>query len=216
MYVGRIVAVGRTRRGANAGLYRVSSRSFPNRVAVELGGRLAIVPREGHERDVFRNPYIAYNCLRIARGVAIVSNGSHTDPIAEKVEAGMPVRDALAQVLACLDYERDDYQTPRIAGAVPLEGEEAWLAVVRADALVVRRVPLQPGRAWFVATYEADDVRDSQQLDFDAVDAPAAARSAVDGDGFAEFKNPVTAAAALAGRGCFELATYEVETGGAS
>ena len=66
MYAGRIVAVGRTPGGANAVLYRVSSRSFPNRKAVDLGGRLAIVPREGHEGDVQKNPYIAYACLRIA------------------------------------------------------------------------------------------------------------------------------------------------------
>ena len=64
MYAGRIVAVGRTRSGANAGLYRVSSRSFPNRRVVELGGRLAVLPREGHEGDVHKNPYIAYNASR--------------------------------------------------------------------------------------------------------------------------------------------------------
>ena len=85
MYVGRIVAVGRTPEGANAALYRVSSRSFPNRKAVDLGGKLAIVPREGHEGDVQKNPYIAYNCLRVANGWAIATNGSHTDPIVEKV-----------------------------------------------------------------------------------------------------------------------------------
>ena len=55
MYAGRIVAVGRTPEGANAALYRVSSRSFPNRQAVDLGGKLAIVPREGHEGDVQKN-----------------------------------------------------------------------------------------------------------------------------------------------------------------
>ena len=43
MYVGRIVAVGRTHAGANAALYRVSSRSFPNRMAVEVDGRKATV-----------------------------------------------------------------------------------------------------------------------------------------------------------------------------
>src|SRR5256885_2081464 len=63
MYVGRIVAVGRTRGGANVALYRVSSRSFPNRWAIEQQGRVSIVPREGHERDVQTNPYIAYHCL---------------------------------------------------------------------------------------------------------------------------------------------------------
>jgi IMP cyclohydrolase len=35
MYVGRIVAVGRTPAGRAAVMYRVSSRSFPNRRTVE-------------------------------------------------------------------------------------------------------------------------------------------------------------------------------------
>jgi IMP cyclohydrolase len=207
MYVGRIVAVGRTRAGANAGLYRVSSRSFPNRRAVEIGGRLAIVPREGHESDVHKNPYIAYNCVRIAGDWCVVTNGSHTDPIAEKIQSGVPVRDALAGSLLALDYERDDYRTPRIAGAVPVAGDTAFLAIVRHDALVVRAIPLEAGRAAWIATYEADDVRDAQQTDFDAGDASAAAQAIIDGPGFVDLEKPVTSAAALASGAHFELAT---------
>lgn len=210
MYVGRIVAVGRNRAGANAALYRVSSRSFPNRMAVEVDGRLAIVPRPGHEGDLHKNPYIAYNAVRIAGEFAVATNGSHTDPIAEKIAMGVPPRDALAQALLALDYEKDSLQTPRIAGVVPLEGEVGWLAIVRHDALVVKAVPLAPGRAWYLATYEHDDVRESQRVDFDAADAALAARFAVDGGAFASLEKPVTAAAALAaGRG-FRLGTFLV------
>ena len=210
MYVGRIVAVGRTRAGANAGLYRVSSRSFPNRRAVEIDGRLAIVPREGHEGDVHKSPYIAYSCLRVAGDWCVVTNGSHTDPIAEKIESGVPVRDALAGSLLALDYERDDYRTPRIAGAVPVAGDTAFLAIVRHDALVVRAVPLEPGRASWIATYEADDVRAAQRLEFDASDAGAAAQAIIAGPGFVELEKPVTSAAALVSGGHFELATVTV------
>jgi IMP cyclohydrolase len=211
VYVGRIVAVGRSRAGANAALYRVSSRSFPSRRAVDLGGSIAILPREGHEEDVRRNPYIAYNCLRLARDVAIVTNGSHTDPIAEKVTAGMPVRDALVQALIALDYEKDDYSTPRIAGAVPLEGDSAWLGIVRRDALVVKEVALRAGRAAWLATYEANDVRDEQVFDFDCGDAGEAARFCVDGGEFSKLTHPVTSAAALATGGGFELGSWIVQ-----
>lgn len=210
MYIGRIVAVGRSRRGANAGLYRVSSRSFPNRKAVELSGHLAIVPREGHEADLQKNPYIAYNCLRVAGDWAVVSNGSQTDPIAEKIEAGMPIRDALAAVLSALDYEKDQYNTPRIAGAVPLAGDTAWLAIVRHDALIVKAVALEAGQARYLATYEANDVGESQNSEFDASDAVAAARFAVDGGAFAGFEHPVTSAAALVEGSRFALATWVV------
>jgi IMP cyclohydrolase len=210
MYIGRICAVGRSRRGADAWLYRVSSRSFPNRKAVELSGHLAIVPREGHEADLQKNPYIAYNCLRVAGDWAIVSNGSQTDPIAEKIEAGMPIRDALAAVLSVLDYEKDQYNTPRIAGAVPLAGDTAWLAIVRHDALIVKAVALEAGQARYLATYEANDVAESQSSEFDASDAAAAARFAVDGGAFAGFEHPVTSAAALVEGSRFALATWIV------
>jgi IMP cyclohydrolase len=211
MYVGRIVAVGRTPEGANAALYRVSSRSFPNRQAVDLGGKLAIVPREGHEGDVQKNPYIAYNCLRIANGWAIATNGSHTDPIVEKVAMGVPPRDALASCLLAMDYEKDDYDTPRIAAAVPASGDSGWLAIVRRDALVVKQIALEAGRVAWLATYEADDVHDDQVFALEAADAAGAARFIADGGSFAELANPVTSAAALAAGADFELATYVVD-----
>jgi IMP cyclohydrolase len=205
MYVGRIVAVGRSAQGANAALYRVSSRSFPNRKVVDLGGTLAVVPRAGHELDVQKSPYIAYHCARVANDWAIVTNGSHTDPIVEKVAAGVPVRDALASCLLAMDYEKDDYDTPRIAGAIPLAGDEGFLAIVRRDALVVKAVPLSAGKVSWIATYEADDVRDAQTMDFDASDADEAARFGIAGGGFADLTNPVASAAVLAAAGRFEL-----------
>jgi IMP cyclohydrolase len=210
MYVGRIVAVGRTRAGQNAALYRVSSRSFPNRMAVEVEGRLAVVPRPGHEGDLHKNPYIAYNCVRVAGELAVATNGSQTDPIAEKLALGVPPRDALAEVLLALDFEKDALQTPRIAGIVPRDADVGWLAIVRHDALVVKAVPLEAGRAWYVATYEHDDVRESQRVEFDAADAEACARFAVDGGRFAELEKPVTAAAALASSRGFRLGTFLV------
>jgi IMP cyclohydrolase len=210
MYVGRIVAVGRTRAGANAALYRVSSRSFPNRMAVEVEGRLAVVPRPGHEGDLQKNPYIAYNCVRIAGELAVASNGSHTDPIAEKLVLGVPARDALASVLLALDYEKDALQTPRIAAVVPREGDVGWLAIVRHDALVVKAVALEPGRASYLATYEHDDVRDAQTVEFDATDAEACARYAALGGAFAALEKPVTSGAALASSRGFRLGTFLV------
>ncbi len=207
MYVGRIVAIGRTPGGANLAAYRVSSRSFPNREAVQGEGRCAVVPRAGHEADVSKNPYIAYNCLRIVGDWAVVSNGSHTEPISEKVAAGMPIRDALALSLLALDYEKDDYNTPRIAGAVPLTGDAGWLAIVRRDALVVAELALEAGRAAYVATYELDDPRVNQSAVLEGADAAEVARFVVDGGEFAKLTHAVTSAAAVANGGSFELAT---------
>lgn len=211
MYVGRIVAAGRTRNGRNAALYRVSSRSFPNRMAVDNGGVVAVMPRPGREEDARRNPYVSYNALRVAGDWAVASNGSHTDPIADKVSAGVPVRDAMAQVLLALDYERDELDTPRIAAAVPRSGDSGWLAVVRRDALIVREVSLREGEAHYAATYEANDVGDDRLSAFDAADAGEAARFAVHGGAFAALERPVTSAAALAEHDGFALGVHLVE-----
>ena len=199
MYVGRIVAVACTPQGHGAALYRVSSRSFPNREAKILNQAIAIVPKAGFENDIQKNPYIAYNCLRIARGMAVVSNGSHTDPVAEKIQAGLPPRDAMASVMLAMDYEHDSLDTPRITGVVTPDGQHGWLAIIRKDALIVREFTLQPGQAFYVCTYEKNapglDQADSQ---FDANDADDACDYILKRGVFADFEKPVSAACAVA------------------
>ena len=125
MYVGRIVAIARTPTGKASGLYRVSSRSFPNREAKILENSVAVLPKAGHGDDIYENPYIAYNCIRIVDRFAVVSNGSHTDFIAEKLQDGMSMRDAVITVLHAMDFEHDALNTPRIAGIVDDRSDEA-------------------------------------------------------------------------------------------
>ena len=81
MYLGRIVAIGMTKEGKAAAMYRVSSRSFPNREAVLGNQQVAIMPRPGFEDDLRKNPYITYNCIRLTGEWAVATNGSQTDPI---------------------------------------------------------------------------------------------------------------------------------------
>lgn len=198
MYVGRIVAVGRGRDGNLAALYRVSSRSFPNRQAIRREGAVAIVPKAGFEGDVLKNPYIAYNCLRLVGSRAVASNGSHTDPIAEKLAAGMGIRDALVMVLAALDYEHDSLDTPRIAAVVDHGSGEAYLGIVRKDALLVRAFAPQPGQAFYLCTYEHDaPLEEYVDGGFDAGDAAAACRYVLGQGVFANLERPITAACAV-------------------
>jgi len=174
MYVGRFVVV-----GPGVGAYRVSSRSFPNRRIVEREGSLTVAPTpEAPETD---NPYIAYNCVRESEGRAVLGNGSHVDPVTEKLDLGYPARDALATALLALDYEKDDYDTPRIAGVI--EDEAATVGIVGRDALLVEAVE----EPTLVATYEEDRPR---AFDFEASTAAAAAREAYD----LEFEHAVCAA----------------------
>ena len=222
MYVGRIVAVGRTPSGRNAVMYRVSSRSFPNRRTVATSRGLAVVPIEGHEKDIFKNPYIAYNAVRLAGDVAVATNGSQTDPIAEKIASGMSIRDAMVQSLIVLDFEKDDFSTPRIAVAVARGGgcgcececgsdaDVGWCGIARHDAVIVRAFPLVAGKAYYFATYEVNEPREDLVTDFKADSAQDAARWVVEGGKFADLEKPVCSAAALATPDGFELAGFTV------
>lgn len=152
MYIGRYVVIGKTLEGAWYLGYRVSSRSFPNRRIVAAGDRAVVLPTD--DAPPSDNPYITYNCLRRHGDVTVVANGSHADPVIDKVSLGYPLRDALALSLLAMDYEHDEYSTPRIAGGVDAAGDAAYLAIVGEDRLMVRRVAPPPGDAFLVATYE--------------------------------------------------------------
>ena len=186
MYVGRFVVV-----APGIGAYRVSSRSFPNRRVLDRDGALTVGPTpDAPETD---NPYVSYNCVREVRTpadepLAVVGNGSHVDPIAEKLELGYPARDALATPLLALDFEKDDYDTPRIAGVVG--NETATIGVVRRDALLVEAVD----EPTIVATYETDSPEPYPlaAADAETPDASAAATEVLDAD----FEHPVCAAGA--------------------
>ncbi|MFB6217734.1 MAG: IMP cyclohydrolase [Halobacteriaceae archaeon] len=178
MYVGRFLVV-----GPGLGAYRVSSRSFPNREIVDRDGTLTVVPTADAEPT--DNPYVSYNCLRRVGDPprAVVGNGSHVDPIAEKLGLGYPARDALATGLLALDYEKDDYDTPRIAGVAG--AETAAVGIVRRDALLVEAVE----EPTLVATYGKDS---PEPYPLDADTAEAAARELYGAD----FEHRVCAAAA--------------------
>ena len=211
MYVGRIVAVGRTREGRLAALYRVSSRSFPNREAQLKETGVAIVPKPGHEGDVFKNPYIAYNCLRIVGDTAVATNGSQTDPIAEKMSMGFPVRDAFATALLALDYEKDQYNTPRIAASVTRGAEAGTLGVVREDGIEVVRLPLEPGQCFFVSTYETNRILPAHCGEFDVATAQEGAEFILGKGAFADMTNPVTGVCALEGPDGFDVAVAQAQ-----
>ncbi|WP_297825021.1 IMP cyclohydrolase [uncultured Methanobrevibacter sp.] len=196
MYTGRILSIGMNKDGKPFAAYRVSSRSFPNRQCLKFDKRAAVVPIEGFEKDIFKNTYIAYNSIRIERGIAIVSNGSQTDVIADKIALGMNMKDALAYSLLTMDYEKDDYNTPRIAAAVSSNSDEdeyeCFIGIVNDKKLLVEAVPY--GEAAFISTYgsQAPD-----PVEFDAKTSTEAAKFIFDEGTFADYEKPVTSCAAV-------------------
>lgn len=211
MYVGRIVCVARAMDGRLCAAYRVSSRSFPNRTALVHTDKVSIVPKPGHEADVQKNPYIAYNCVRLVADarVAVVTNGSQTDPIAEKIALGMPVRDALAVVSLTMDFEKDQYDTPRISAVVDCRDDSAWLGVIRRDGIEVRGIELPAGRYAYVATYEENTLARAHQGDFTPKSAQDACAFMLRGGIFKDRSNPVSAVAAFVSAHGFELAAQD-------
>ena len=191
MYLGRILAVGSTEEGKFVA-YRVSSRSFPNRMVKTFEDRAAIVPKEGHEKDVFKNPYIAYNCIKIVDDVAVVSNGAHTDIIAEKIASGMNIRDSIALTLLTMDYEKDELNTPRIAGATTLDGD-SYIGIVTRDGIVVEKV--KSDQCSYISTYEHIK---PNYVEFICNNAEEAAKFIYGGGKFEGFTNPVDSVAAFA------------------
>ena len=196
MYTGRILSIGMNSDGKPFVAYRVSSRSFPNRQCLKFDKRAAVVPIEGFEKDIFKNTYIAYNSIRIERGIAIVSNGSQTDVIADKIALGMNMKDALAYSLLTMDYEKDDYHTPRIAGVVTSTNKKdeygCYIGIANDKKLLVEEVPY--GEAVFISTY-GSQVHDV--VEFDAKTAAESAKFIFDEGTFANYKKPVTSGAAV-------------------
>jgi IMP cyclohydrolase len=188
MYIGRFVVLGRTEGRQRFLGYRVSSRSFPDR-RIALGqDRAAVLPTA--DAAPTDNPYIAYNCLRVSGDTAVVANGSHVDPIIDKVAAGYPLRDALALALLALDYEHDAYNTPRIVAG--WQGETGYLGIVTPAKLLVRALPLEPGQARLIATYE---LTEPTLLACQGKDADALAQTLYD----APYEHPVASLAVLLG-----------------
>ena len=198
MYVGRIVAVGRSNEKSWVG-YRVSSRSFPNRTAEVLGSSIMVSPK--NPQDLAKNPYIAYNCIRTNGNAAIVANGTQADTIIEKMEDGFPPLDAIAFTLLAYSYERDELDTPRLAGAI--RGNKAWLGIAMKGEFRVKEFTLKDGDAFMVATYEKTGFERLSMSGHDALEVSKAAFAL-------PFEKPVCSASAMqADKGSgFELAVF--------
>ena len=197
MYLGRIIAIGSNDEGSFAS-YRVSSRSFPNRRSVINDNKVAIIPTEGSEGDIFKNPYISYNALDLVDDICVATNGSHTDIISGKIREGMNMRDAISLSLLAMDYEKDEYNTPRIGGAIDLKGN-GFIGIITDSGIEVKKV--NPGEAYYISVYEQTTPK---TVEYKATNATEAAEYIFDKGVFKEFTNPVTSCAAF-GKTSWEL-----------
>jgi IMP cyclohydrolase len=205
MYVGRIVAAGMTKDGAPALMYRVSSRSFPDRQIRIKAPDVAVVERT--DASNVSHKYIFYECARVVGNAAVVSNGEHTHWIAEKLARGASPRDALVSVLSFMDFEHDELDTPRVAAIVNRHDGLCVFGAVSKEALHVWANPLSPGHVSAIATYGG------LQTPMGAISGPLASSSPNDaadeifaGGIFAELEKPVCAIALVAAENAWQMA----------
>ncbi|WP_457741938.1 IMP cyclohydrolase [Thermococcus sp.] len=154
-YTGRTLGIG-LMNGKPFAFYLLCSRSFPRRRA--LVRENAVYIENLTETD---NPYVSYPVVRLLDNYAVVTNGLQTEFIAQALEWESPKK-ALIHVLDALDYERDGYNTPRIAGIIGTT-EKGWLGFAGRDEFWVKELELKEGKAFVTATYN---------LGFEELDLP--------------------------------------------
>ncbi|WP_310390150.1 IMP cyclohydrolase [Rhizobium sp. 1399] len=212
MYVGRIVGAGRNQSGKLAAAYRISRRSFPNRSAERTGTSVNIVVRPGSADAMSDSPYIAYECLIWSERFSVVSNGTHTRPMYERLKAGNSPRDAIVGVLVGLDREFDQHDTPRICGLIDLAEDKLWLGSVTANSVAVMPVEVTDGQMAYITTYEYPLPHSTQtDIAFNAADAGEVCRHVIGGSVFSGFERPICAAACVNTGSGFEIAVLDTE-----
>ena len=106
------------------------------------------------------------------------------------------MRDAMAYSLLTMDYEKDDYNTPRIAAVVSSSADEdeydCYIGIVNDKKILVEQVPY--GKAAFISTY-GSQVHDF--VEFEAKTSADAAKFIFDEGTFANYEKPVTSSAAV-------------------
>lgn len=200
MYIGRFLVVGKTENGKPFVSYRVSSRSFPNRKAVLKDNTVSIIPNDLNE--IFSNPYITYNCIKIADDTIIATNGSQTDVISDKIKLGLPIRDALAYSLITMDYEKDEYNTPRIA--VVLNDKECYIGYVRHDGISVEKVELENGKGYYIGVYNSCKISNTQIIDIIGENPEEICNYLMN---YRDFEHPVCCATAVINNGEIKIGT---------
>ncbi|MFC1454971.1 IMP cyclohydrolase [Candidatus Undinarchaeota archaeon] len=197
MYPGRIIAVGKTSKPFVC--YRVSSKSFPDRAAKISRGRVKISLKPGIKT---KNKYVEYNCIIKARNAIIASNGTHTDLIAKNYRSGKTMKESIYLALKKMGYEKDGYNTPRIAGAIA--GDKGYIGIVKKGELDIQEFPLRAGYCHIISTNNFNSISE-KEYQFEAATAKDCARFISNGHFFDTLEHFVCSAAYLGGLATFNL-----------
>ncbi len=213
MYVGRILAVGRNNQREIVLMYRVSSRNFRNRNIVCITpGTYTVSSMVNNEIE---NPFISYNCMRCDESsIAVIGNGNHVDLIYNRIREGVPLRDSVAMILSSMDYEHDDFDTPRIAACYQLEQDMACMGVVSKTFLGVQILSLKTNEIQYITTYKYNYLSDKFKRDnFNICNVNDACKHIIYKEPFSSFDLPVSSLALVISRGGIHSAHWNASEG---
>lgn len=154
-YPGRVIVVARTAAGV-ACAYAATGRSEASRqrrIRLTEEGDLLVEPTVGDANDPLRH----YRAVRRTAEHFVLSNGTQTDPVADRLAGGAPPSVALED----LEYEGDPpIYTPRITAVVDTR-EQVWLSAAHrgsddrasSDTIVTRVGALEVGDGVLLSTY---------------------------------------------------------------
>jgi IMP cyclohydrolase len=206
LYVGRLCLVGVSITGAAVAAYLLSSRTYPERMIDIEGVTAKVVPRKGLPRSYPSHLY--YDCIKVVdlkdRTVLLVGNGTHTDYIESMIPRDIDLKGPISEILGVLGCERDEKKTPRIVGIA--SEDELILGVVSEDRLDVERFEPYPGRAYYVSTYQMQQVGKHCIEKFRAENALATIKILKMEDPFRSFTDYLGSAAANLSGGRLDLA----------
>ena len=211
MYSGRILAVGRNKKGKIFGMYRVSSRSFPDRKIITSGTQGLVIPTTNILfEDINQNPYVSYTCLKIVREFAILTNGEHTTPIAGQINNGLSPRQAMINVLSGMDYEFDQNGTPRIALVIDSKMDISWLGIISKSQINIQELNPNFNCGYFVSTNEFTNIGSDQMFsEFDIENGKGSAKFIWKGNNiFEEMEFPVCSIGIAINYPNFDIGTF--------
>lgn len=163
-YPGRGIILGRAQDGSRLiQAYWLMGRSenSRNRILLQRG---ATVRAAAADPAKLQDPsLVIYAAMREAGGHFLVSNGDHTDALADGILAGKSFQEVM---LGCEHEPDDPHWTPRIAGdlVVAAGSYEGQLAIAKADPFDSARSvhqffhyqAFEPGFGWCVTTYRGN------------------------------------------------------------
>ena len=122
------------------------------------------------------------------------------------------MRDAMVSTLSGLDYEHDEYKTPRIVAIVNKSSRICTLGIIRSDALIVKELILEKSEAYYLATYEHNEPDNKyRDTEFNVASAEEACDYILGKGIFRTLERPILAVCAIENDTGFTTAFKEVE-----